>query len=80
MADAVRSLSVMVFESLPSRSRIAAAEQSVSRVGHRRVREASFRRMVLWVERNRWTAQPELSARSLSATYDAVASTRPIPF
>ena len=58
----------MVLESLPSRRSTAAAAQSASGLGHRRVREAWFRTIVLWVERKRCTPHPLLSETSFSAT------------
>ena len=67
MLDSVRSFSEIVFESLPSRIRMAAAPQSAV-PGHRTVWSAAFRTMTLWDARYRWMPQPLLLLTSLSAT------------
>ena len=69
MLEAVRSLSTMVFESLASRSRRAAAPQSLAGTcdSQRRVWSARLRAMTFPADRQRWMPQPLFALTSLSA-------------
>ena len=68
MLEPLRSFSVIVFESLPSRSRIAAALQSTVGGAHRTVRCSWLRMTTFREERQRLMPHPVLPRISLSAT------------